>query len=85
MGYWKADSKQRLLDSILVYNEVQFQRAKMKIKGIETGKKTSQFKDQLLVSNLIGYSILHHHVLISHGPDFFSGQSLELGEEPTQS
>lgn len=34
MGYWKADSRQRLIDFILVYNEVQFQRAKMKAKGI---------------------------------------------------
>lgn len=37
MDSWKVDARQRLIDHVLVYSEVQFQRAEMKARGIDTG------------------------------------------------
>lgn len=62
MDSWNANARQRLLDFVLVFGEVQFQKAEMKAKGTDTKKKKSHFKHQLLVSNVTGCSILHDHL-----------------------
>lgn len=57
----------------------------MRAKGIETWKKKSQIKDQLLVSVLTGFSILHDHLLKDHRHYFPFRQILEFGGELNQS
>lgn len=77
------DARQRLRDHVLVYSEVQFQRAEMKARGIDM-KKKSHFKHQLLVSNVTGCSYLHENFQKGQRHNIFFGPFLEFREELTQ-
>lgn len=41
MDSWKVDLRQRLIDHVVVYSEVQFQRAGMKARGLTQEKEKS--------------------------------------------